>query len=66
MQNFTIKAYKNTWEYEICNYPYSDSWQYLKITQYHKGQYCGEESIDLSKINPEFSENQAPRYQFRC
>lgn len=61
MQKFTTKAYKDTWEYEICNYPYSDTWQYLKITQYHKGQYCGEESIDLSEINPEFSEIQAPK-----
>ena len=61
MQKFTIKAYKNTWEYEICSYPYADTWQYLKITKYHKGKYCNEESIDLSDINPEFSETQAPK-----
>lgn len=61
MQKFTTKAYKNTLEYEICNYPYSDSWQYLKITKYHKGKYCNEESVDLSKINPEFSEMQVPK-----
>ena len=64
MQKFTINVYKNTWEYEICNYPYSDTWQYLKITKYHKGQYCSEESIDLSEINPEFSESQAPKTSF--
>lgn len=64
MQKFTINVYKNTWEYEICNYPYSDTWQYLKITKYHKGQYCSEESIDLSEINPDFSESQAPKTSF--
>ncbi len=64
MQKFTINVYKNTWEYEICNYPYSDTWQYLKITKYHKGQYCSEESIDLSEINPEFSESQTPKTSF--
>ena len=53
MQKFTIKTYKDTRDYEICDYPYADTWQYLKITKYHKGKYCGEESIDLSEINPE-------------
>ena len=53
MQKFTIKTYEDTRDYEICDYPYADTWQYLKITKYHKGKYCGEESIDLSEINPE-------------
>ena len=64
MQKFTIKTYKDTRDYEICDYPYSDTWQYLKITKYHKGKYCGEESIDLSEINPEFAENQVQKTSF--
>ena len=56
MPHFTVKTPKDTWEYEICDYPYRDSWQYLKITGYHKGKYHGEESVDLSEINPEFLE----------
>ena len=56
MQKFTVKVQKNTFVYEIFDYPYFDTWQYLKVTRYRKGKYCGEESFDLSKIKPEFLE----------
>lgn len=56
MHNFTLQTHKETWEYELCPYPCSDTWHYLKITRYHKGKYCGEESVDLSEIDPEFLE----------
>ena len=55
MQKFTIKAYKDTFEYEICDYSF-DAQKYLKITKYYKNKFYGEESIDLSEINPEFLE----------
>ena len=56
MQKFITRIHNDIREYEICDYPYRDPWQYLKITRYHKGKYCGEESVDLSEINPEFFE----------
>lgn len=61
MDKFTVKLYKKSYDYEICQYPYSDTWPYLKITGYHKGKYADETTVDLYEINPEFSEFQAPK-----
>lgn len=66
MEKFTVKIQKETWEYEICAYPYSgDAEKYIKATRFHKGKFVQEMSVDLSCVHPEFFEVQAERiHQF--
>lgn len=61
MSQLSVKSDKYTYDYEICDYTFSQKEKYLKITKYYKKKYSSEENINLSELSPEFYEIQSDK-----